>query len=105
LATFLLGIGLGSAVTAAEADRVRRPLLALGLVEIAIGVSVGSALLVYARFGALVPAAARALGGLASWPRVVALIFTEAGVVLLATTLLFGATFPLVARAVVDRLE
>ena len=105
LATFLFGIGLGSAGAATLADRVRRPLLALGLVELAIGGSVAGALFLYARFGTLVPAMAEALGGLTSWPHVVALIFAEAGALLFATTLLYGATFPLVARAVVDQLE
>lgn len=105
LATFLLGLGAGSVVAAPLADRVRRPLWALALVEVAIGLSVAVALVVYARFNTLVPAVAGALGGLTSWSRVMLLIFSEAGVVLLATTLLFGATFPLVARLVVDALD
>src|SRR2546425_7085044 len=37
LATFLLGLALGSAAAARPADRVVRPLLALGLIEILIG--------------------------------------------------------------------
>ena len=45
------------------------------------------------------------MGGLGSWLRVVCLIFGEAGAALLATTFLFGATFPLVVRLVVDRLD
>ena len=102
LAIFLLGLGVGSAVTSLFADRLRHPVFAFGVVELAIGASVTAALLVYARFGTLVPAIAEGLGGLTSWARVVALIFSAAGVVLLGTTLLFGATFPLVARAVAD---
>lgn len=105
LATFLAGLGLGSAAAAARADRLRRPLMALGLLEIGVAASVVASLLAYARFIDLVPAAAAAAGGLGSWARVVALIFAEASVALLVTTLLFGATFPLAARLVVDALD
>jgi spermidine synthase len=105
LATFLLGIGLGSAMASRVADRFSRPVLALGIVEIGIGVSVLCGLLIYARFDQLIPMAAVAVGGLNSWPRVTALIFGEAGATMLVTSLLFGATFPLVARAVVRDLD
>ncbi len=102
LATFLAGLGLGSAALARRSDGIRRPLLAIGLVQLAIGASVVAALSLYARFESLVPAAAAALGGITSWPRAVALIFGEAGLTLLPTTLLFGAMFPLVAKTVVE---
>lgn len=104
LATFLLGIALGSAVMARLADRIARPLLWLGGVEIAIGMAVIAALWVYAGLDRLAPVVAGAMGGLYTWGRVVALIFVEAGVVLLPMTLLFGATFPLGTRVVVDQL-
>ncbi len=105
LATFLVGIGAGSAVAASFADRIRRPVALLGVVQIAIGISVVAALLLYMRLLHWIPAVATTLGGLGSWPRVVALIFGVAGLTLLITTLLFGATFPLVARAVVESLH
>ncbi|HZP40558.1 MAG TPA: fused MFS/spermidine synthase [Candidatus Binatia bacterium] len=105
LAVFLFGLAAGSAVAARVAGRVGDPVLSLGLVEAAIGASVAAALPLYAHFDRLVPAAAAALGGLGSWARVVAVIFAEAAATLLVTTVLFGATFPLVARAVVDRFE
>ncbi len=105
LAIFLLGLGLGSALAAGPADRLRRPLLGLGFIEIGIGATVAGALLLYGTFEWLVPAAAAAMGGLASWPRVIALIFSEAALTLFATTLLFGATFPLVMRAVVESMR
>src|SRR5438034_868223 len=105
LAVFLLGLALGSAALGAVTDRLRRPLLALGAVEILIGSSVVGGLALYARYDRLVPAAAAAMGGLGSWPRVVALVFGEAGAALLPTTLLLGATFPLVARLVVGGLD
>ncbi len=105
LAMFLLGIGAGSAVTAVWADRTRRGLALLGVVEIAIGISVIAALLVYMRLLDWIPAAVTAFGGLESWGRALTLIFSVAAVILLATTLLFGATFPFVARAVVDSAD
>lgn len=105
LATFLLGIAVGSAFSSWLADRLRRPLLGLGLVEVAISVSVVGALFLYANLDRLVPKIAVAMGGLASWGRVVTLIFLESGAILLATTFLFGMTFPLVARIVVESLD
>jgi len=105
LATFLLGIAVGSAVAAPLADRLRRPLLGLAMVEIGISVSVVAALLLYANLDRLTPAAAVAMGGLASWGRVVTLIFAQAGSILLVTTFLFGMTFPLVAKIVVESLD
>jgi spermidine synthase len=105
LAMFLLGIGGGSALAAAWVDRARRPLAAFGAVEIAIGLSVIGALLVYMRLLDWIPAFATALGGLASWGRALTVIFAVAGVTLLTTTLLFGATFPFVVRTVVDSVD
>ncbi len=102
LATFLAGIGLGSAVISRFADRIERPLFAIALVQLGIGATVVAALLLYARFETLIPAIAATIGGLTSWSRVVALIFGEAGSTMLATTLLLGAMFPLVAKVVVD---
>jgi spermidine synthase len=93
LATFLFGIGAGSAAAAGLADRTRRPLFWFGVVEVAIGVSVIAALLVYMRLLHWIPATVQALGGLGSWGRVIALLFGVSGITLLATTLLFGATF------------
>jgi predicted membrane-bound spermidine synthase len=105
LATFLLGIAVGSAFSARIADRLRRPLLGLAVVEIAISVSVVGALFLYANLDRLTPQVAVAIGGLASWGRVVTLIFLQAGAILLVTTFLFGMTFPLVARIVVESLD
>jgi spermidine synthase len=101
LAMFLLGIGGGSAVAATFADRVRRPLAVYGALQLGIGGSVIAALLVYMRLLDWIPAAAVAIGGLTSWGRVLLLIFCVAALILLGTTLLFGASFPFVARAVV----
>jgi spermidine synthase len=105
LATFLFGIGAGSAAFARWADHTRRPLLWLGAVESAIGVCVVGALLVYTRLLHWIPAAAEAAGGLGSWSRVVALIFAVSAVAMLPTAICFGATFPFVVRAAVDSLD
>jgi len=101
LAMFLLGIGGGSAVAAVYADRVRRPLVVYGALQLGIGASVIVALLVYMRLLDWIPEAAIAIGGLTSWGRVMLLIFGIAGLILLPSTLLFGAAFPFVARVVV----
>jgi spermidine synthase len=104
LATFLAGLGVGSGFMARHADRIRRPMLALGVVQVAIGASVVVALLIYVEFETLVPSIGNALGQLTSWPRVIALIFAEAGLIMLTTTFLLGMVFPLVARIAVDAL-
>ncbi|HEX5066207.1 MAG TPA: fused MFS/spermidine synthase [Myxococcota bacterium] len=105
LATFLTGLSVGSAVCSRFADRVRRPLLGVGAVQLAVALSVLAALRIYMSFERLVPALGEKLGGLASWSHVVALIFSEAVLTMLATTLLLGCMFPFVARAVVDSLD
>ena len=105
LATFLLGIGGGSAVAAWLADRSRRPLAIFGWLELGIGASVVLGLLVYTQLLDWIPAAVEVAGGLGSWPRAVTLMFAVTAVTLLATTLLFGATFPFVACAVVESVD
>ena len=105
LASFLLGIALGSAAAAATADRVRRPLVWLGAIEIAAGASVLASLLVYMRLLHWMPVAVEAMGGIHSWPHAIGMIFGVTSVTLLVTAFLFGATFPFVARAVVHSLD
>src|SRR5207237_345850 len=97
VAVGVVAFGLGRRTTAART--------AARAVGVLTGASVVGGLALYARYDRLVPAAAAAMGGLGSWPRVVALVFGEAGAALLPTTLLLGATFPLVARLVVDGLD
>lgn len=104
LATFLFGIAAGSAVAARVAPRLSQPMASLATIEIAIGLAVGAALLVYARLDQIAPAIASGMGGLHSWPRVIVLIFAQAALVMLPMTLLFGATFPVATRAVVSEL-
>lgn len=102
LATFLLGLALGSALSARAADRSPRPLMAMAFLQLALGANVLLALCVYMRFETLVPWMAKVMGGLDSWAHVLVLIFSEAGVTMLASTLLLGAMFPFVARLAVD---
>jgi spermidine synthase len=105
LATFLLGIGGGSALTATRADRTQRPLPVLALIQIGIALSVIGGLLVYPRLLAWIPAASEAVGGLGSWGRAMGLIFSVSGLSLLTTTLLLGAAFPFVVRAMVESVD
>jgi spermidine synthase len=105
LATFLIGIGAGSALSARAADRARRPLAGFGWLQLGVGLSVVAALLLYLRLYRWLPRMAEAMGGLGSWGHAVALIFGVAMLTLLGTTLLFGAQFPFVARSVVDSVE
>jgi len=105
LAIFLLGIGGGSAVCARFADRSKRPLLAFGVIELAVGASVIVSLVIYMNLLDWIPAATEAAGGLQSWGRAVTLIFAIATATMLVTTTLFGATFPFVARCVVESVD
>lgn len=105
LATFLIGIGAGSAMASRPADRVRRPIVHFGVLQLGVGLSVVSALLIYMRLLHWLPTVTDALGGLGSWPRAVGLMFGVSAISLLATTLLFGAQFPFVARSVVESLS
>ena len=105
LATFLAGIAGGSALAARVVPRLEQPMALLGAIEIGIGLAVGAALLVYARLDQIAPAIASAMGGLHTWSRVIALIFAQVALVMLPMTLLFGATFPVATRAVVEQLD
>src|SRR5207237_7433292 len=93
LAVFLLGLALGSAALGAVTDRLRRPLLALGAVEILTGASVVGGLALYARYDRLVPAAAAAMGRHGSTLRSLARVAGEAVVTALRTPLPVGASF------------
>ena len=124
LGVFLAGIALGDLLLVPFYDRIRRPLLWLGVVEMAIGLSVAVAAVSYTRsqFPAQDPKIVRAQErlsaihrapapvappkrdfgvGVATWRDAVMLMLRRAGLVLLPGALLFGMTFPLVARVVV----
>jgi len=84
------------------ADRTKNPRAVLGWIQLAIAATVLASLVVYTHLLDWMPAIAGAIGGLGSWWRVIVLIFVVTTMTLLATTLLFGATFPFVTRAIVE---
>jgi spermidine synthase len=98
LSAFILGLGLGSLVAARFVDRLRRPVQVLALVQAGIGVA---CLAVVPLFHALpLHLAGWIVDASTSFMR---LQLTEFGVlvsIMLVPTLLMGATFPLVTRAV-----
>jgi spermidine synthase len=93
LAVFLAGLVLGDALLMRFYDRIRRPLLWLGAVEVLIGLSVVVAAAAYA------PLHERPLEP-QSWAWSLAVMVGRSALVLLPGAILFGLTFPLVARAV-----
>ena len=60
LATFLIGIGVGSAVASGPADRVKRPSVPFGALQLGVGISVACALLTYMRLLHWIPAVTEA---------------------------------------------
>ncbi len=96
LTTILCGIALGSAFASAFVDRLRRPRLWFGAVEILIG---ASCLLMLPLFAGL-PARLSEIQVQAGydWERVAQAKFVLSFLVLFAPTFLFGMTFPLVVK-------
>ncbi len=104
LAAFLCGLALGGVILLRLYDRLARPLLVLGLVEIGVGLSAVAAVAAYRKLPAL---GVELLGAsvLGSWEQSVALMSMRAGLVLLPTTILLGMVFPLLARIVCPTTE
>jgi spermidine synthase len=105
LTTFLFGLGLGSLLMARFAASIKRPMLALGLIQILVGLSAAaSILLLGSLFGALewvdgfVPSRGSLGGKIAT--KLFASFF-----VMLVPTLLMGAGFPLVSAIYVGARE
>ena len=95
LATFFLGLGLGSALGARYATRSRRPALTYGLLEAIIGLWALLSLLLIPNLHALYAGLGADAGfGLLTTVRLVLAI-----VVLLPPTLLMGATLPILVQA------
>ncbi len=101
LSTFMGGLGLGSFLAGRYAHRVRDPIRAYALAEIAIGV-----------FALLIPLVLGLYPGLNRWlwgtvgdryTLLSILRFAAAALLLLGPTTLMGATLPLLARAIVSR--
>ncbi|MBC8443201.1 fused MFS/spermidine synthase, partial [PVC group bacterium] len=100
LTTFLGGLALGSMAAARLADRWRRPVLVLGLIEAGIGMYALLSILLFAwglgSAGSLYPPL--------SWERPLSQ-FAKVAAVMFVPTFLLGATFPLAARVYVLHLE
>ncbi|GIW08322.1 MAG: spermidine synthase [Dehalococcoidia bacterium] len=101
LAAFMAGLAIGSLLAARVTDRLKNPLLAYGLVELAIGVL---GLLSLPALGLLQPIyRALALQLPDSLLLVTSVRFALAFAIMLLPTTLMGVTLPLVVRAVVQR--
>ena len=100
LAAYMAGLALGAAIAARLAHRIRRPVLAYGVIELGIGLG---ALAVPFAIRGLMSIYVNWLGGLEAPPESVGLttaLFHLAGafLVLVPCTALMGATLPLLAR-------
>jgi len=107
LAAYMTGLASGAAIAARLAHRIRRPVLAYGLLELGIAIS---ALLVPYGIRALTAVYLRWLGGLDAPPETIGLataLFHLAGafIVMVPCTAMMGATLPLLARHAVKSDE
>ena len=101
LTVFMGGLALGGYLAGRVADRLRRPLLVYGLIEIGIGLS---ALLTPAAFGLLHAAYKTLYPALPHDLTTLSLVrFALACCILLAPTALMGATLPIVVRSSLAR--
>lgn len=96
LTLFLMGIALGSLVFGRVADRTRDPLAILGLVQTGAGVSALATAPLFLEAQAAAHLGGLMLGG--EWADHALAKFAVAAALLLPTTFLFGASFPLVSR-------
>jgi spermidine synthase len=96
LATFLLGLAIGSAVFSRIADRTRRPRMTLGIVAAAIGVTVFLTSLAFGRLPVAYLGLGQRLGW--GWAPMMWAQFLFCLLAMLAPTFLMGGTFPFVAR-------
>jgi spermidine synthase len=99
LASFLLGLGLGSLVMARRVDRLRDPAMAFGLLHVAIAVAVALGLAVVP----LLPYAHASLVGWVDGVDTLHLLFLLAAPIVLVPTALFGAAFPVLIRIYTSR--
>lgn len=90
----LLGIGLGSLLGQAAGRRIRRPLVALGAVEVGLGLASVVPLSALGHFNRLVYALPSG-----SWTLLVMSRVLVCGLYMLPSALLMGATFPLIVMA------
>ena len=101
LATFMGGLGLGSFAASKFADRVRDPVRAYALAELAIGLYALAVPVLLGHYPALNRWLWTAVGD--HYALLSLLRFLAAAVLLLIPTTLMGATLPLLARTLVTR--
>lgn len=98
LTSLLCGIAVGSAAASLIADRCRNPIFVFGLVETLAGLACLATLAVFARVPEIFGEMSRDAGY--AWAALVRVKFLVSFLVLFGPTFLFGATFPLVVKAV-----
>lgn len=103
LASFLLGISLGSLVASRFVDRLRRPGVAFALTQIGIALTALAAVPVLGAMPRLFLKIYPLWGD--SWLLQIAMKFGLALLAMLPTTILLGMTFPLVARIALTGLS
>jgi spermidine synthase len=101
LCAFMAGLALGAFLAGRIADRLDRPLLAFGLVEIGVGLTGIVTPRILLELGPAYGWLAEGLGG--SGPLLVLARFGFAAAVLLVPTTLMGMTLPLLSRAAISR--
>jgi spermidine synthase len=93
LTTFLIGLALGGALMARRIDRVERPLVLFGSLQLAVGVCAILVLFVFAKL----PTIRGSLTVADTLGKLVFVEFFTAALTMLAPTLLMGAIFPVAA--------
>jgi spermidine synthase len=104
LATFLIGLALGSAISARIVDRMRRPVFNFGLIELGIGASTMAGAWLFNELPYVFLSLYRAMAG----SNIAVLLlarFIVSSAVMIVPTLLLGFLFPLVIRIVHGRME
>lgn len=96
LASFFLGLGLGSALGGRFASRLKRPAVAYALLEMAIGVWALLSLLIIPNVHGIYSA----LGTDASFGTLTAIRLAVALIILIPPTLFMGATLPILVKVV-----
>ena len=102
LCAILTGIAAGSMIAAQVADRTSRPAFWYGVIQSLVGVACIASLAVFAKLPELMSSMRLHAGG--DWGAITRARFTLSFAALLAPTLLFGAAFPFVIRALTQRV-
>ncbi|MBK8979886.1 MAG: fused MFS/spermidine synthase [Planctomycetes bacterium] len=97
LSAFLCGIGLGSLVIAQVESRIRRPLLALGILQVGVAIGAAASIPLFDGLYAAQQSFESAVAVTSKLGRVASKLFASFFVMLLPT-LLMGASFPIASR-------